>query len=131
MADYGFVYVLGNPSMPRIYKVGFTRGSPHARAESLYSGVTGLPTPFHVIMYGEVQYPAEAEKNLHTVLDTHRLTRDREFFKDCELAIYDWFSDNDYIVAVAHCELHWFVEASEEFRRWAAKPREAQRAARS
>ena len=44
----GEVYVLSNPAMPGICKIGFTTRDPRVRAEELFQNSTGVPTPFHV-----------------------------------------------------------------------------------
>lgn len=43
----GWVYVLSNPCMPGIYKIGMTTTSPEVRAREL-SSATGVPAPFKV-----------------------------------------------------------------------------------
>jgi hypothetical protein len=43
----GYIYVLSNPSMPGIVKVGRTFREPRARAAEL-SASTGVPTPFKI-----------------------------------------------------------------------------------
>ncbi|WP_220385717.1 GIY-YIG nuclease family protein, partial [Klebsiella pneumoniae] len=43
----GWVYVLSNPCMPGIYKVGMTTTSPEVRAREL-SSATGVPAPFKI-----------------------------------------------------------------------------------
>lgn len=46
----GFVYIMRNPSMPHIVKIGFTTIDPHQRAKDL-SSHTGVPTPFRVVKH--------------------------------------------------------------------------------
>lgn len=88
---YGFVYLLGNASMPDLYKIGCTGGSPHARAAAL-SSATGVPTDFEVLCYVEVSnYPA-VEREIHRRLDHLRSSKNREFFKTKDLReIFPYF----------------------------------------
>ena len=75
----GFVYVVSNPSMPGLVKIGRTDRNAPARIAEL-SAATGVPTPFVL----EAAYPAasslEAEAAAHTALSGHRL-QGREFFR--------------------------------------------------
>ena len=43
----GFIYILSNLELPRIYKIGFVKDDPEARAKSLKSE-TGLDTDFAI-----------------------------------------------------------------------------------
>lgn len=74
----GFVYVLTNPAMPGIVKIGRTNRSVEARAEELWT--TGVPAPFEV--YCEVKFPDchLAEAVAHREFEEFRLSKSREFF---------------------------------------------------
>ena len=51
---YGIVYVLTNPAMPGLVKIGKTsRGSIDVRLNELYS--TGVPVPFECAFAGKVE----------------------------------------------------------------------------
>lgn len=78
MSKYGFVYILVNDYMPDVYKVGCTERSPHERAAEL-SNHTGVPAPFKVLCYIEVQDFQAVEKKVHGWLQAYRLAG-REFF---------------------------------------------------
>lgn len=80
MSMNGWVYVLGNESMPDIVKIGFTTKDPGARAKEL-SGSTGVPMPFFVEYGIVVADPEECEKRAHNLLEEQRLNEGREFFK--------------------------------------------------
>lgn len=80
MSKYGFVYVLSNESMPNLYKIGYTNGSPTGRAIEL-SRPTGVPTLFDLVCYGEMINPQEFEKQLHLRYDKNRSNKFREFFQ--------------------------------------------------
>lgn len=82
MSNYGFVYILGNESMPDIFKIGCSERSPHARADEL-SKPTGVPTPFQVLCYIEVEDFQAVERNMHKWFDEYRVNPSREFFHGC------------------------------------------------
>lgn len=76
---HGFVYVLGNDSMPGRYKIGFTCNSPFERAEQL-SASTGVPVEFTVLAFICVPSPQIHERRLHAQFGKYRLNESREFF---------------------------------------------------
>lgn len=76
------VYVLTNPAMPGIVKVGMTdRDDVQLRMAELYS--TGVPLPFECAAAREVadQQASKVEDALHTAFGPHRINASREFFK--------------------------------------------------
>jgi hypothetical protein len=75
----GNVYVLLNPAMPGIVKIGRTRKTAEARASDLYT--TGVPKGF-VVLWQEFVCDCKAvEKEVHTCLSKHRVHNRREFFE--------------------------------------------------
>lgn len=76
----GFVYVLINPAMPGLLKIGRTAGTSEDRAAEL-SAVTGLPTPFVVACEWYTSDCDTAEAQVHKRLDAQRYSNDREFFR--------------------------------------------------
>lgn len=73
----GYVYVLSNPAMGTLLKVGFTCSSVEKRAAEL-SGATGVPSPF-VVEYFQLTDDVETvEKLVHQTLP--RVNENREFF---------------------------------------------------
>lgn len=78
--EYGFVYILGNQSMPGIYKIGFTLGHPKARMEQL-SGATACPTPFDMLACFGVADPRQVEGLIHEQYAACRVNSSREFFQ--------------------------------------------------
>lgn len=76
----GFVYILVNEYMPDLYKVGCTERAPHARAEEL-SKPSGVPAPFDVLCYIEVENFQAVEQRLHAWLRNYRVSNNREFFE--------------------------------------------------
>jgi hypothetical protein len=89
MLTYGFVYVMINPCMPGIYKIGMTLRSPRQRAEEL-SSATGVPESFEVAYYAEVDSPAELESSLHQAFADRRVSDRREFFRAPLAEIVTW-----------------------------------------
>lgn len=78
--SYGFVYVLGNPAMPGIYKIGFTDRAPSSRCEEL-SKSTAVPMPFELLFAAEVMDAETAERELHADFSEFRVNPSREFFR--------------------------------------------------
>lgn len=74
----GYVYVMTNPAMPGIVKVGYTRQSPNERARALKS--TGVPHAFRVDYAVQVRDPEGLEARVHRRLRRHRIDGRREFF---------------------------------------------------
>jgi hypothetical protein len=79
MSNYGFVYLLGNRAMPCHYKIGCTERAPHARAKEL-SRASGVPHPFHVLLYIEVPDFQRVESRFHQEMSDFRANHEREFF---------------------------------------------------
>ena len=77
---YGQVYVLSNPAMPGLMKVGYTRRTTRLRTDEL-SSATGVPLPFKIEFSQKVAFPDRVEEAVHHTLRTDRINRNREFFK--------------------------------------------------
>ena len=76
----GIVYVLTNPAMPGIVKIGrTTRGSIDARLNELYS--TGVPVPFECAFAGRVADEGRVERAFHLAFGPYRINPKREFFQ--------------------------------------------------
>ncbi len=79
-SNAGIVYVLTNPVMPGLVKIGKTaRGSVDARLSELYS--TGVPVPFECAFAGRVDDESKVEKAFHLAFGPYRLNPKREFFQ--------------------------------------------------
>ena len=78
--QWGYVYVLTNPSFPGLLKIGMTTRTPAVRAREL-SSATGVPTPFKVIFSSRTRNPKRVEALVHRALYKRRVNRNREFFK--------------------------------------------------
>lgn len=75
----GWVYVMTNPSMTGMVKIGMTSRSPAERAAELSSG-TALPTPFTVAWCAPVSDCHLVEQAVHRMLEDKRVDKTREFF---------------------------------------------------
>jgi T5orf172 domain len=98
MSEKGYVYILTNPSMPNIIKVGRSICS-IMRAKQLSN--TSLPTPFEV--FGDVftWNSLMLERLVHKMLKATRVNSDREFFmispeKAMEILSEAQFKVDDY-----------------------------------
>lgn len=81
------VYVLTNPAMPNLVKIGWTTEvDANTRIAGLYG--TGVPVPFKLEFACRVPNGAEVERGRHLAFGPHRINPRREFFKiDPEQAI--------------------------------------------
>lgn len=77
MSEY--IYILSNPSMSGMIKVGKTTNHPNKRMSELRT--TGVPTPFVLELSLCVNDCHASERAAHITLDKYRVTGDREFFK--------------------------------------------------
>ena len=73
------IYILTNPVMPDLVKIGKT-GDLEKRVRSL-SGHTGVPVPFEVYYACTVKNASEVEKGIHDGVGDHRINSKREFFR--------------------------------------------------
>ena len=80
--EYGIVYLLTNPVMPGLVKIGMTtREDMDARMKELYS--TGVPVPFVCQFACKVKKAdcVRIEKALHKAFNPQRINANREFFR--------------------------------------------------
>lgn len=75
----GWLYLLTNPAMPGLVKIGMTTRSPEERAQELAS--TGVPMPFHVAAAWPVDDVRAAERDAHAALARYRVNDAREWFR--------------------------------------------------
>lgn len=97
--EHGIVYVLTNPVMPGIVKIGMTeRSDIDKRLRELYT--TGVPVPFECAYACKVD-PADCakiEKALHKAFEPQRVNANREFFRiqpAQAIAILELFNQGD------------------------------------
>jgi len=74
----GYIYILSNPAMPGLLKVGRTAKDPFQRARELYT--TGVPAAFHVEAAVHVADVREVEFQIHKKFSHLRHATSREFF---------------------------------------------------
>ncbi len=77
----GYVYVLTNPAMPGLCKIGYTSRNPEERARELFKGVTGIPQEFTVAYSRQTPHFKEVEREAHKQLGKGRNKQYREFFR--------------------------------------------------
>ena len=77
----GYVYILINPSMDGLVKIGMTTRTPEERVKELSSS-TGVPIKFILIYQKKVEDCVSCEKAIHNILESkgHRVSDGREFF---------------------------------------------------
>ena len=104
----GYVYVLSNPSMPGLVKIGRSKVGGNSRGKQMYKGDTGVPTPFELEFECLFDDCIEAEAMLHDELGHLRVNPQREFFKMDEdeavvavLSMAAYFRDH----FVEHCDM--------------------------
>ena len=78
-APVGRVYVLSNPAMPGLLKIGYTMNTVEGRVKEL-SLATGVPTTFCIEYQLECRDPAALEAYAHSFFQNQRYNGNREFF---------------------------------------------------
>ena len=78
--DDGLVYLLSNPAMPGLVKIGMTeRKGVKSRMRELFS--TGVPVPFECNYAGKVSNPKKVESALHQAFGPDLIKPKREFIE--------------------------------------------------
>lgn len=97
------VYVLSNPAMPGLIKIGRTaQEDARARIDQLYT--TGVPVPFELRFACRVPNSEEVERALHIAFAPCRVNPRREFFRmeaEQAIAILKLLHEEDATAAVA------------------------------
>jgi hypothetical protein len=79
--DYNsWVYILSNPSIPGMLKIGYTNSDPDKRANQI-STSTGVPVPFKVEFAFNCFDGYLLESDIHKELKAYRVNNGREFFR--------------------------------------------------
>ena len=73
------VYILENPYMPDLIKIGFTEKKLEQRLSSLYN--SSVPVPFECYFAVEVEDARDIERLLHQAYGDLRVNNSREFFR--------------------------------------------------
>jgi hypothetical protein len=104
MGQLRIVYVLTNPAMPGLIKIGKTdREDANIRIAELYT--TGVPVPFKLEFACKVPNPDEVERALHIAFGPARVNPKREFFRmdpEQAIAILRLLHTEDATVEVEH-----------------------------
>ena len=74
-----FVYILSNPSIPGMYKIGYTSKTVETRALQISRG-SGVPTPFNIEYRYKCYKGERIEREVHKFFKKQRVNNDREFF---------------------------------------------------
>ena len=78
--EIGIVYVLTNPAMPNLIKIGYTANEDvKIRMAQIYS--SGVPLPFECVYAARVLDHERVEKALHIAFGPDRINPKREFFE--------------------------------------------------
>ena len=75
-----YVYILSNPAMPRLIKIGYTKNHPGERVKQL-SRSSSIPVPFDVEWVYPCYNAIELEGEVHKYLESYRVNDSREFFQ--------------------------------------------------
>ena len=97
----GIVYVLINPAMPGLVKIGMTSNDITNRMNDL--NTTGVPLPFECLFACEVDDCKLVENSLHKAFYPNRINPKREFFEidpEQAIVILRLFSKKDVTPAV-------------------------------
>ena len=79
MSNEGVVYVLTNPAMPGLVKIGKTGRGVETRLNDLYT--TGVPLPFECSYAAQVADMDKVELAFHRAFGPYRINPRREFFE--------------------------------------------------
>jgi hypothetical protein len=81
-----WVYILTNPAIPEMIKIGYTTLDPYERAVQISRG-TGVPLGYEVCWAYKCYKGERIEKEVHKYFKKQRVSPTREFFRvDAELA---------------------------------------------
>jgi hypothetical protein len=110
----GLVYVLTNPAMPGLVKIGQTTNEITSRMNEL--NTTGVPLPFECLFACEVDDCKVVENALHKAFYPNRVNPRREFFEidpDQAIAILRLFAKKDVTPAIT-AEINKSVSTAEK-----------------
>ena len=108
----GTVYVLTNPAIPNMVKIGKTTRNVELRLADLYS--TGVPLPFECEYAAKVKDVDKTEKAFHTAFEPSRVNPRREFFNinpEQAIAVLELMAIEDVTPAVQNEAKNIDIEA--------------------
>ena len=76
----GFVYVMSNPAMPNLLKLGITDTDPTVRRAKQMSASTSIPAAFVVEYFAQVKNRRKVETRVFKKLKKYRYSMRKEFF---------------------------------------------------
>jgi hypothetical protein len=74
----GWIYILKNPALGGMHKIGFTKKDPKERSAELSN--TSIPFEFEILYSALVEDAERVEQTLHKALNEYRINQNREFF---------------------------------------------------
>jgi hypothetical protein len=74
-----WVYILSNPALPNMLKIGYTKNDPYTRAKQI-SASTGVALPYKVEWAFQCFNGEQLEQEVHEELASYRVNQHREFF---------------------------------------------------
>ena len=74
-----WVYILSNPALPNMLKIGYTKNEPEVRAKQI-SASTGVALPYKVEWAFQCFNGEQLEQEVHVELASYRVNQNREFF---------------------------------------------------
>ena len=107
----GYIYILSNLELPRIYKIGFVKDDPEARAKSLKSA-TGLDTDFVIENIWWTKNPYEVEQKIFNSLQMQKNEKG-EYFGKSYRSVKE-LNGKAFIEFVDGASLNFFCERIEE-----------------
>ena len=73
-----WVYILSNPSLPNMLKIGYTKNEPEVRAKQI-SASTGVALPYKVEWAFQCFNGEQLEQEVHREVESYRGNQQREF----------------------------------------------------
>jgi len=103
----GYVYVLSNPAMPGLLKIGRSEGDPQLRASQLFT--TGVPEPFNIEFVFFTTDCVVLESEIHAAFADVR-KRGREFFRSDPKEIIEFILSYELGLTVVTSDEHSSLE---------------------
>ena len=89
MSDQEAVYILSNPHMPGLVKIGRTTAANLKQRIRTLSSSSSIPIPFVVEFAGTIKHDIPAERILHKAFEAKRISKKREFFETSPEEAYE------------------------------------------